>query len=31
MYAKNFHASIKDLGICANNPALEDKVIQNHF
>ena len=24
MYAKNFHVSIKDLRICANNPALED-------
>ena len=31
MYAKNFHASIKDFGICPNNPALEDSVIQNHF
>ena len=24
MYTKNFHASIKDLRICTNNPALED-------
>ena len=31
MYAKFFHASIKDLRICANNPALEDFVIQNHY
>ena len=30
MYAKDFHVSIKDLHICANNPALEDFVIQNH-
>ena len=30
MHAKDFHASIKDLHICANNPALEDFVIQNH-
>ena len=30
MHAKEFHASIKDLHICANNPALEDFVIQNH-
>ena len=30
MYAKNFHVSIKDLRICANNPVLEDFVIQNH-
>ena len=26
---KNFHVSIKKLRICANNPALEDFVIQN--
>ena len=31
MYAKNFHLSIKDSSICANNPALEDFVIQNHY
>ena len=31
MYAKIFHASIKDLRICANNPAMEDFVIQNHY
>ena len=30
MHAKDFHASIKDLHICANNPELEDFVIQNH-
>ena len=30
MYAKNFHVSIKDLCICANNPVLKDFVIQNH-
>ena len=30
MYAKDFQVSIKDLHICANNPALEDFVIQNH-
>ena len=30
MHAKDFHASIKDLHICANNPALEEFVIQNH-
>ena len=28
---KIFHASIKDLRICSNNPALEDFVIQNHL
>ena len=28
MYTKSFHASTKDLRICANNPALEDFVIQ---
>ena len=27
---KNFHVSIKDLRMCANNPALEDFLIQNH-
>ena len=27
---KNFHVSIKGLRICANNPALEDFVIQNN-
>ena len=27
MHAKNFHASIKDMCVCANNPALEDFVI----
>ena len=31
MYAKIFHVSIKDLRICANNPVLEDFVIQNHY
>ena len=31
MYAKNFHVSIKDLCICANNPALEDFIIQDHY
>ena len=27
---KNFHVSIKDLRMCADNPALEDFLIQNH-
>ena len=27
---KNFHVSIKGLHICANDPALEDFVIQNN-
>ena len=34
MYAKIFHVSIKDLRICANNPALEDfvsKIIIRNF
>ena len=31
MYAENFHVSIKDVRICANNPALEDFVIQKHY
>ena len=31
MYAKIFHVSIKDLRICANNPALEDLFIRNHY
>ena len=31
MFAKIFHVSIKDLSICANNPELEDFVIQNHY
>ena len=28
---KNFHISIKDLRLCANNPALEGFVIQNQY
>ena len=31
MYAKDFHVSIKNLRICANNPALEDFVIIRNF
>ena len=31
MYAENFLVSIKDLRICANNPAFEDFVIKNHY
>ena len=30
-YAENFHISIKKLRICANNPVLEDSVIQNRY
>ena len=31
MYVKILHASIKVLLIWANNPALEDFVIQNNY
>ena len=31
IYAKIVHVSIKDLCICANNLALKDFVIQNHY
>ena len=31
MYEKNFHVTVKDLRICANNPEWEDFVIQNHY